>query len=111
MSGPGGADGSRRGGNFGRGGPGLGPNAMDAEGRQPGRGGPGNGMFGEGRGAVGANGNIGGRGAGPAGAGGRRAEGEDDDEHETPSYLLETEDVFGDERMVAPPVIGEKRDQ
>ncbi|MFD1048016.1 hypothetical protein ACFQ1S_21985 [Kibdelosporangium lantanae] len=40
-----------------------------------------------------------------------QGEGEDDQEHETPSYLLETEDVFGDERMVAPPVIGERPEQ
>ncbi|MCK2243985.1 MULTISPECIES: hypothetical protein [unclassified Crossiella] len=41
---------------------------------------------------------------GGAGAGRR----EEDEEHERPSYLLETEDVFGDTRYAAPPVIGEE---
>ncbi len=45
--------------------------------------------------------------AGPMGAGGRRADGEDDDEHYAPDYLLETEDVFGDDRRIVPGVIGE----
>jgi hypothetical protein len=39
-----------------------------------------------------------------AGAGGRG--GEEDKEHKAASYLVETEDVFGDGTMVAPPVIG-----
>jgi hypothetical protein len=38
--------------------------------------------------------------------GGARGGGEDDEEHQRPDYLIETEDVFGDERKVAPPVIG-----
>jgi hypothetical protein len=56
---------------------------------------------------------AGGRGGahGPMGANGKRADGEDDEEHETPDYLLETEDVFGDERRIAPSVIGEKPEQ
>lgn len=71
----------------------------------PGRGGaPGAGGFGPG-----GAGGRGGAAGGPMGAGGRGAKGEGDDEHETPDYLMETEDVFGDERMVAPPVIGESR--
>jgi hypothetical protein len=90
----------------------FGPNAVDAEGRQLGRGGGANPMLQEGMGRGGTMTGGGGRGTGgQMGPGGRRADGEDDDEHETPDYLLETEDVFGDERMVAPPVIGEKRQQ
>jgi hypothetical protein len=56
---------------------------------------------------------AGGRGgtSGPMGAGGRRADGEEDEEHETPDYLIETEDVFGDARLIAPSVIGEKPEQ
>jgi hypothetical protein len=115
QNGPGGRGGN---GNFqGRGGPGGGGQGSfggaDAEGRanQLGRGGA-SPFAGEGAGRGGMGGNLGagGRGgAGGQGAGaGARGEGEDDQEHETPSYLLETEDVFGDERMVAPPVIGEQ---
>lgn len=62
-----------------------------------------------------------GRGAGGAGAGGRgfggavapfmggagRGRGGDDIEHQRPSYLVETDDIWGDGRKVAPPVIGE----
>ncbi|MGW0522699.1 hypothetical protein ACWDY5_35535, partial [Crossiella sp. NPDC003009] len=33
--------------------------------------------------------------------------GEEDKEHRRPEYLIETEDIFGDIRTVAPPVIGE----
>lgn len=33
--------------------------------------------------------------------------GEEDTEHRRPSYLIETEDIWGDGRRVAPPVIGE----
>ncbi len=106
---------------FGRpGGPGGfpgGPGAVDGE-RMPsqlGRGGAlGAGVPGEGgvvRNGPGAAGAAGGRGAGgvhgPAGAGGRRADGEEDDEHYSPDYLLENDDVFGDDRRVAPTVIGE----
>ncbi|GAB1512243.1 hypothetical protein [Actinophytocola sp. KF-1] len=94
-----------------------GPGAVDGE-RMPsqlGRGGAlGAGVPGEGgvvRNGPGAAGAAGGRGAGgvhgPAGAGGRRADGEDDDEHYAPDYLLESDDVFGDDRRVAPTVIGE----
>jgi hypothetical protein len=45
------------------------------------------------------------------GAGGRRADDEDDEERYAPDYLLETEDVFGDDRRVAPTVIGESTPQ
>lgn len=54
---------------------------------------------GAGKGAAGA-------GMGAGGAHGQKGEGEDDIEHKAADYLVETDDVFGDERMVAPPVIG-----
>ena len=106
-----------QGGPFGGGpGGGLPGGALDGE-RSPsqlGRGGlAGGGAPGEGgvvRNGPGAAGAAG-RGAngahGPMGAGGRRADGEDDDEHFAPDYLLENDDVFGDDRRVAPTVIGE----
>lgn len=40
-------------------------------------------------------------------AGGARGQGSDESEHRRPSYLVETEDIWGDGRRVAPPVIGE----
>ncbi|MGH3869300.1 MAG: hypothetical protein ACRDQ4_24980 [Pseudonocardiaceae bacterium] len=40
-------------------------------------------------------------------AGTGRSRGEEDTEHRCPSYLIETEDIWGDGRRVAPPVIGE----
>ncbi|XVS64169.1 PPE domain-containing protein [Actinosynnema sp. CA-299493] len=59
-----------------------------------------------GAGAAGRGG-PGGMGAGMgAGAGGARGQGDEDKEHKAASYLVETEDVFGDGTMVAPPVIG-----
>lgn len=60
------------------------------------------------RSGPGAAGAAGGRGGvnGPVGAG-RRADGEEDEEHYSPDYLLEDDDVFGDDRRVAPMVIGE----
>ncbi|MCO1578506.1 hypothetical protein M8C13_22390 [Crossiella sp. SN42] len=61
-----------------------------------------------GRGGAGGAGARGAAGApgGPMGAGaGNR--GEEDKEHRRPEYLIETEDIFGDIRTVAPPVIGE----
>ncbi|TDV40003.1 PPE domain-containing protein [Actinophytocola oryzae] len=97
------------------GGPG-GFGAFDGE-RAPsqiGRGGVLGGAPGEGgvvRSGPGAAGAAGARGAngvhGPVGAGGRRADGEEDDEHYSPDYLLEEDDVFGDDRRVSPTVIGE----
>ncbi|WP_267936182.1 PPE domain-containing protein [Saccharothrix sp. S26] len=79
----------------------------------PGRGGvPGAGGFGPGAGVPGAGGpGAAGRPGGPGLAGGapgaHGGEGEDDLEHKAADYLVETNDVFGDDRLVAPPVIGE----
>jgi hypothetical protein len=39
------------------------------------------------------------------GAGGGKGQGDEDKEH-TSKYLEPTDEYFGDERMVAPPVIG-----
>jgi hypothetical protein len=44
-------------------------------------------------------------------AGARGGNGEDDIEHKAADYLVETNDVFGDDRLVAPPVIGEAPQQ
>ncbi|MDX8030028.1 PPE domain-containing protein [Lentzea sp. BCCO 10_0856] len=55
---------------------------------------------------AGAAGKGGAAGAGAGGAHGQKGEGEDDLEHKAADYLVETGDVFGDDRMVAPPVIG-----
>jgi hypothetical protein len=100
------------GGGFPGGGNGFAGGGLDAE-RAPsqlGRGGF-SGVPGEGgvvRNAPGAAGAAGRGGVnGPMGAGGRRADGEDDDEHFAPDYLLEADDVFGDDRRVSPTVIGE----
>jgi hypothetical protein len=81
----------------GRGAAGIGPRGV------AGVGGAGNGVAGpvNGRGGVG----------GAMGAGGRRGERENDDEHFAPDYLLETEDVFGDDRRIVPGVIGETAPQ
>ncbi|MCO1580076.1 hypothetical protein M8C13_30415 [Crossiella sp. SN42] len=91
-------------------------------GRGFGPGGSGSGTPGAGRpgGAAGV-GRAGGPGASPAGSGAARpgsaalhgmplaagAPREEDQEHERPTYLLETEDLFGDNRSASPPVIGE----
>ncbi|HUQ58999.1 PPE domain-containing protein [Lentzea sp.] len=68
------------------------------------------GAVGSGAGAAGKGGVAGAAGKGGAmgagGAHGQRGEGEDDIEHKAADYLVETGDVFGDDRMVAPPVIG-----
>ncbi|WP_436492783.1 PPE domain-containing protein [Actinokineospora sp. HUAS TT18] len=50
-------------------------------------------------------------GMGAGGMGGRGAEGEEDEEYQLADYLVETEDVFGDDRVVAPGVIGEATQQ
>ncbi|HEY7597469.1 MAG TPA: PPE domain-containing protein [Actinophytocola sp.] len=76
------------------------------------RSGPGAATAAGGRGAASGVRGPGGAGArggvnGPMGAGGRRADDEDDEERYAPDYLLETEDVFGDDRRVVPGVIGE----
>jgi hypothetical protein len=95
----------------GMGGPGSGGGlgAVDGE-RMPsqlGRGGAiGEGVVRNGPGAAGAAGRGGNGVNGPAGAG-RRGEGEEDDEHYSPDYLLEPDDVFGNDTRVAPTVIGE----
>nr|WP_052478059.1 PPE domain-containing protein [Kibdelosporangium sp. MJ126-NF4]CEL15721.1 Translation initiation factor 2 [Kibdelosporangium sp. MJ126-NF4]CTQ93646.1 Translation initiation factor 2 [Kibdelosporangium sp. MJ126-NF4] len=104
-SGGGGQNSSGRGG-LGNANAGFGPNSSMDEARQ--------GRPGAGAGPGGSNMGPGGRGGqagmGPGG-GGRQADGEDDTEHETPDYLMETEDIFGDERTIAPSVIGEKPEQ
>ncbi|HEV7647524.1 MAG TPA: PPE domain-containing protein [Actinophytocola sp.] len=111
-------DAVRQGSAYGRGGIGNGA----VPGQSAVRSGPGAASAAGGRGAAGgARGGVGGAGArggvtgpasgrggvnGQAGAGGRRHDGEDDDERYAPDYLLETEDVFGDDRRVVPGVIG-----
>lgn len=59
-------------------------------------------------GAAGAAGRGGaaGMGAGGMGGAGGKGQGDEDKEHKSASYLQETEDIFGDGTMVAPPVIG-----
>ncbi|HEX2297926.1 MAG TPA: hypothetical protein VHH34_05315 [Pseudonocardiaceae bacterium] len=69
--------------------------------------------MGTGPGGVGAAAGAAGRGGAGAsgvplaGAGAGRGRGGEDDEHRRPSYLVDTDDIFGDGRKVAPPVIGE----
>lgn len=94
---------------FGRGGGGLA--ALDGE-RAPSQLGRGGAIGAPGEGGVvrngpGAAGAAGRGGAAGAGAAGRRAEDEEDEEHFGADYLLEADDVFGDERRVSPTVIGE----
>ncbi|SES18547.1 PPE family protein [Lentzea xinjiangensis] len=126
--GGGGAGGGRGGGGMGGGGGGLGgaaaargagglggPGGMGSgfggaagvAGGEQGRGGAG-GFGPSGAGAAGAAGRAGAAGLGAAGmgAGAGRGEGDEDKEHKAASYLQETEDIFGDGTMVAPPVIG-----
>ncbi|AUS81774.1 hypothetical protein C1701_14995 [Actinoalloteichus sp. AHMU CJ021] len=50
----------------------------------------------------------GGGGMAGGGARGRGGQGEDDGEHKRADYLLETDDVFGDGRLVAPSVLGDQ---
>jgi hypothetical protein len=85
---------------------GRGPGAAAAAGGRGAAAAEGSGRGAIGRGAIGRGGVN-----GPMGAGGRRGEGEDDDERFAPDYLLETEDVFGDDRRVVPGVIGETEPQ
>jgi len=76
-------------------------------GGMPGMGAGPDGMRGGAMGSGGAAGKGGaGAGMGAGGAQGQKGEGEDDLEHKAADYLVETDDVFGDDRMVAPPVIG-----
>ncbi|WP_282105812.1 MULTISPECIES: hypothetical protein [unclassified Crossiella] len=89
-----------RGGGFGPSGGGFGPGGsggVGADGHGPG-GGRG--------GAAGGAGGRGGMGAG-GGMGGGGAKGDEDKEHKRPSYLVESDDIWGDNTLVAPPVIGE----
>jgi hypothetical protein len=100
--GPGGAAAAGKG--FGPGGSGTagsasGVMAGEQAGRTGGFGPGGAGPGGAGRGGAGAGG-MG------MGAGGAKGQGDEDKEHKSASYLVETEDVFGDGTMVAPPVIG-----
>ncbi|KFU82374.1 hypothetical protein BB31_05280 [Amycolatopsis lurida NRRL 2430] len=95
-------------------------------GRAGGPGGPGSGGLGAGRGSgmgglggLGGGDLAGGRGGGgrggagamggPMGAGGRRADGDEDDEHQRPDYLIEADPdaIFGTDQRTSPPVIGE----
>ncbi|MEU4806665.1 hypothetical protein [Actinosynnema sp. NPDC023587] len=107
--GPGGMAAAGRGGGFGPG-PGGGAGVLGEAGRTGAGGfgpaGGGAGGLGGGAGA-GAGGRGGAAGMGGMGAGaGQGGQGEEDKEHKSASYLVETEDVFGDGTMVAPPVIG-----
>ncbi|MBW4720748.1 hypothetical protein [Saccharothrix obliqua] len=89
--------------------PGAGPlGGGGMSGALPERGfGSGGGGFGpNGAGAAGARGGLG-AGMGGMGGGAGHGQGEEDKEHKSASYLQETEDIFGDGTMVAPPVIGE----
>ncbi|WP_051764631.1 hypothetical protein [Saccharothrix syringae] len=132
--GPGGRPGGGPGMGGGRGGGGLGgPGGLAAAGGRGGLGAGGLGGFGPGgsSGALGESGRSGAAGFGPGGSGGLGGpgaaggrggagagmggmgagaggggRGEEDKEHKSASYLVETEDVFGDGTMVAPPVIG-----
>jgi hypothetical protein len=58
------------------------------------------------RGGMGAAGSGGSAGMSP-GASGRGGKKEEDKEHKRPTFLVETDDVFGEGQMVAPTVIGE----
>ncbi|ACU40613.1 hypothetical protein Amir_6817 [Actinosynnema mirum DSM 43827] len=103
-------------GGFGAGGSGVGGSGLGAggsssalgEGGRSGVGGYGSGGAGGLGGAAAGRGGAaaGGMGAGGMGAAGGRGNGEEDKEHKSASYLQETEDVFGDGTLVAPPVIG-----
>jgi hypothetical protein len=79
-----------------------------------GRAGGGFGAGSDGHGVTGRGGAAGGTLRGGVGAGGSsfgpmggRADGDDDIEHRSPDYLVETEDIFRSGELVAPPVIGE----
>lgn len=102
--GPGGSGGGAGAGGSGSGGRGsgggFGPGGAAAAEGAPGRGGMG-----------GPGGSGGGRGMGGMGhgGGGRGGQGEDDNEHERPSFLVEPDphETFGTDEVTAPPVIGE----
>ncbi|HEU5474097.1 MAG TPA: PPE domain-containing protein [Actinophytocola sp.] len=101
---------------FGPGGSGPHPDSgRPAAAAQLGRGGA-TGIGGPGAGGTagaGGSGAGGARGGGMGGApmGGGRGQGGEDEERFSPDYLLETTDVFGDDRMVSPAVIGEDPSQ
>lgn len=111
-----GGPGSGQGGMRGGGGGGFGPGGSGSGG--PGAGGPRSGampggMFGgddhhgnQNRGA--AAGGRGGAGSPMGGGGGAGGKGEEDTEHQAPSYLLENDPdaIFGTDEITAPPVIG-----
>ncbi|MDI5978525.1 hypothetical protein [Amycolatopsis magusensis] len=106
-----GGGGAGGGGGFGPGGGGAGAGASSGAGMaKPGGVGAaeaaGRGMGGPGGGA-GARGA--GMGGGMGGAGGRGGQGEEDQEHTRPAYLLEgdPDEIFGTDQRTAPPVIGE----
>ncbi|GAA3008452.1 hypothetical protein GCM10010483_61820 [Actinokineospora diospyrosa] len=112
-----GAEGTRSGGGLnGKGGAGSSIGTPGAtgesarQGGQLGRGGmSGAGGFGAGDNVMGTRGNAAAVGKGGLGGpgGANRANGEDDEEEfETASYLVETDDVFGDERAVSQAVLG-----
>jgi hypothetical protein len=114
----GGGPGGLRGGQLGGGKP-FGPmsgslgsgaqSGMKAGGMMPGMGSGPDGMRGGAMGAAGGaagKGGAAGAGMGAGGAHGQKGEGEEDIEHKAADYLVETDDVFGDDRLVAPPVIG-----
>ncbi|GAB2996348.1 hypothetical protein [Saccharothrix stipae] len=105
--GPGGLAAAGRGGMGGGFGPGGSAGTLGEAGRSGAGGfGPG-GSGGPGGAGAAGRGGPGAMGAGMgAGAGGARGQGDEDKEHKAASYLVETEDVFGDGTMVAPPVIG-----
>ncbi|MFL6124461.1 hypothetical protein [Actinophytocola sp.] len=113
--GPGGAP--RAGGGFGpRGSGGFGPGGGSGSTGGPGSGrggfGPGAGnaaAAAEGAAARGAAGSRGTGGMGGMHGGGKRGEGEEDTEHERPTFLVEPDphDTFGTDEVTAPPVIGE----
>ncbi|MCP2262153.1 PPE family protein [Streptoalloteichus tenebrarius] len=102
-------------GGFGPGAGGFGPHGGGSlgAGGQAGVGGPGGirgfGPEGAGQAAGGRPGAAGPAGAGGAGAG--KGAGGEDKERQRPDYLVEMEDVFGTDRLVAPPVIGERPQQ
>ncbi|MBP2474234.1 hypothetical protein JOF53_003106 [Crossiella equi] len=110
--GPGGGGGGRMGGGGGGFGPrgGFGPGGAGGSGFGPsgsaGVGADGHGPGGR-PGAAGAAGRPGAGGPMGGGAGGARGGGDEDKEHKRPSYLVESDDIWGDNTLVAPPVIGE----
>ena len=59
------------------------------------------------RGGMGMTGAPGASGVGGAGGAAGRGEKEEDKAHKRPTFLVETDDVFGEGQMVAPTVIGE----